>query len=131
MALPLHARLRALLRATCNGSFQFSGRDQERTIIKDFVQSFASKDTPTTLYISGAPGSGKTALVNSVFDTCELSDVKIISINCMALDGVDALWLRLVEEMESGKETARGKTVSGRGRVERVLSNLRSKWLVP
>jgi cell division control protein 6 len=79
------------------------------------------------LYISGLPGSGKTALVNSVLDKLDSSDLKVISINCMALNGIDALWERLLEELDD-KKKSRTKQVSGQEAVERVLSTMKTQW---
>ncbi|KAG5220218.1 AAA ATPase [Salix suchowensis] len=96
--LPTYARARALLRATCNNSsIQIAGRDAERAIIS-------------------APGTGKTALVNSILQ--ELDDhVKIVNINCMALKNVDELWGQLAEELDTnGKRKA-----SARSRKLRVV----------
>ncbi|KIM78909.1 hypothetical protein PILCRDRAFT_38396, partial [Piloderma croceum F 1598] len=101
---PTHARARALLRATCNSSSaQIAGREVEREAVKAFAESFLHDDdsnTPTTLYISGSPGTGKTALVNSVLRPYSNdSNLRIISINCMALNNLDELWDRIVEEL--------------------------------
>lgn len=75
-----------------------------------FVRSLTSADDvdaqQTVLFISGSPGTGKTALVNSVLGDMqsELADavVNIISVNCMALNNVDALWDRLLEALGTG-----------------------------
>jgi cell division control protein 6 len=118
---------RALLRATSNRSFQISDREKERTQIHDFVTSFDAKDVPTTLYISGLPGSGKTALVNSVLDKLDSSKLKVISINCMTLNSIDALWERLLEELDE-KKKSKTKQVSSQEVVECVLSTIKTKW---
>jgi len=106
---PIHVQARALLRSTCNNVHNtIAGRDAERAIILAFVAAFSSdavmdQDTvPTSLFISGAPGTGKTALVNEVLRDVG-SDVKVVSINCMALKSVDALWERIHEEFGDRK----------------------------
>lgn len=133
--LPIYARARALLRTTCNGTAQIAGRDQERNAILKFVTTLtkdcsARNDNVSTLYISGSPGTGKTALVNSVLRTLDAT-VKVVSINCMALNSVDALWDQLLDEFDRGKKgktTGRGKKMRGKEGVETILSELQTKW---
>jgi cell division control protein 6 len=87
-------------------------------------------DVTTSLYISGSPGSGKTALVNSILRSLE-TDAKIIVINCMALNSTDALWETLLEELQDGpkrKTAGRAKKTRPRDIVEALLSNSQSKW---
>jgi cell division control protein 6 len=137
--LPIHARARALLRPLSNTSAQVAGRDQERTRIQEFIDSFLGhetldyKEATTTLYISGSPGTGKTALVDSILRGIDVDSTmaKIVTINCMALNGIDALWDRLLEELETGKKrttVGRAKKIKGRKAVDVVLSGLHSKW---
>lgn len=92
--LPIHARARALLRATCNDKSPITGRVTERETIKNFIRSsWESQSTYTSLFISGMPGTGKTALVNAVLNEVEEDhDVEVISVNCMTCRNVDALW---------------------------------------
>lgn len=133
--LPIHSRARALLRATCDDIDNLPGREEERQAVSNFVQSFVDddeRDTHQSLYVSGSPGSGKTALINSVlhlFDK-ELADIKIVTINCMALANVDELWRRLLEELDfSKKSKSRSKKqLKGKEALEAVMTALRTKW---
>ncbi|KAG6828803.1 hypothetical protein H0H92_006684 [Tricholoma furcatifolium] len=138
--LPVHARARALLRSTCNSTAaQIAGRDSERATILNFITSFlgdvdmeSDGVQSTSLYISGSPGTGKTALVNSVLRDIP-SDAKVVFINCMALNSVDSLWDRLVEELNNGRKMKpiRGsKNTKGRDAVEALLSRHKSKCIV-
>ncbi|KAF9462278.1 P-loop containing nucleoside triphosphate hydrolase protein [Collybia nuda] len=138
--LPLHARARALLRSTCNNiSTEIAGRDNERATIHNFLFSFLDSsaietdDEPSTsLYISGSPGTGKTALVNAIMRSLP-AEAKVVSINCMALSSIEALWDRLVEELEDGKKrktAGRVKKIKGRDAVEKLFANYHSKCVV-
>lgn len=133
--LPIHTRARAFLRATCNSTSEIAGRALERDIIRGFVTSFAqaeADDTPRTLYISGSPGTGKTALVNSVLRDLEEADesrLRVVSVNCMALNNADELWDRLLEELSDGKKgKGRGKKSKGHEAVSKALADLDSQW---
>ncbi|KAF8069994.1 P-loop containing nucleoside triphosphate hydrolase protein [Lyophyllum atratum] len=137
--LPLHARARALLRATCNADTQIAGRDSERATIQAFLTSFLGDSdipfgdaTSTSLYISGTPGTGKTALVNSILREMT-TDAKVVFINCMALNSVESLWDRLIEELgntQKQKSAGRSKKVKGRDAVEALLSHHRGKCII-
>ncbi|KAG6902101.1 hypothetical protein C0995_004281 [Termitomyces sp. Mi166 len=138
--LPLHTRARALLRSTCNSiTAQIAGRDSERATILDFLTSFlcdpdtaSDVSSSTSLYISGSPGTGKTALVNSVLQDIT-TDAKIVFINCMALKSVESLWERLIEDLDVGRKTksaGRSKKAKGRDAVEILLSRHHSKCVI-
>ncbi|KAJ7647053.1 P-loop containing nucleoside triphosphate hydrolase protein [Roridomyces roridus] len=137
--LPIHVRARALLRATCNSpTTEMAGRDVERQLISAFFASLRDATDAvehTSLYISGSPGTGKTALVNSVVRSLGIDKVKVIMINCMALNSVDVLWERLIEELggtpdKKRKTAGRVKKVQGRDAVEALLSVATSKYII-
>jgi cell division control protein 6 len=103
----------------------------------EFITSSWFNNAHTSLYISGTPGTGKTALVNSVLRSLEqsegTSDLRVISINCMALRSVDALWDRLYEELcraRAPKCSIRPCKAKGKQAVERALSTVIDKWYV-
>jgi len=90
-----------------------------------------SDNTETSLFISGSPGTGKTALVNSIIRSLHDDDdqVQVISINCMALQNVDALWKRLIEDLGASRQRpTRAKKAHNRNAVEALLSSLETKW---
>jgi cell division control protein 6 len=137
VSIPLHIRTRALLRATCNGSAEIAGRIPERLFIRNFISEFinsrsTSEVTKPVLYVSGSPGCGKTALVNSILATFEVellkNNVKVIVINCMVLNGLEAVWERMIEELGS-PDKWKGKIRSCEV-VGKLLSNRTSKWSV-
>lgn len=135
--LPLYIRTRALLRATCDSSTEFAGRSPERQFIRNFITEFinsgpVSEVTKPVLYISGSPGCGKTALVNSILATSEVelleNNINLVSVNCMALNGLEAVWERLVEEL--GRSDKRRVKTRSCEVVENLLSTGTSKWSV-
>lgn len=93
-------------------------------------------DVFTTLYISGSPGCGKTALVNSVLGQLnpEANGVKIIFINCMALNNLDALWDRMFEELDAARKQksspSKSRKAKGRDAIETLVAGLKTKWYV-
>ncbi|KAF7306005.1 AAA domain-containing protein [Mycena chlorophos] len=136
--LPLHVQARALLRATSNSpATDMAARDQERVVIADFFASLLhdAETQHTSLYISGSPGTGKTALVNSVLRALPADQAKVITINCMALNSVDVLWDRLTEELggnadKKRKTAGRLRKLQGKELVESLLDAHRSKCII-
>jgi cell division control protein 6 len=111
-----------------------SGRATERALISEFIASFAgetknpSSTQYTSLYISGSPGTGKTAFVNSIISESAMpATFRVVTVNCMALNDVGFLWSRLVDELSPTKITAKkaAKSVDG---VRQLLSACGSKW---
>ena len=111
-----------------------SGRATERALISEFIMSFvdeAKNPAPvqcTSLYISGSPGTGKTAVVNSVVsETVIPPTFAVITINCMALNDVEFLWSRLADELSPTKVKAK-KAIKGIDGVNQIISTSTSKW---
>lgn len=138
--LPLHVRIRALLRSTCNNTqTPVAGREHERASIVEFLAPFidgtsmADDEVPSSMFISGSPGTGKTALVNAIIrdlSTADQSNFKVVFINCMALKDVDALWERMIEDLSDGpkRKIPGGKKAKGREAVTSLLDSLTGKW---
>ena len=133
LLVPIYARARALLRSTSNSASPLSGRATERALISEFITSFLDEaKNPasaqyTSLYISGSPGTGKTAVVNSVISESVIPPTfTVITINCMALNDVNFLWSRLVDELSpKAKVKKASKGIDG---VNQLLSAYSSKW---
>lgn len=123
-----------------------AGRQNERDVIARFISDFISTSEcmsakvsdASILYISGSPGTGKTALVNAILDDMReqlsVAQVAVIAVNCMAVNDIDALYEKLVEDL--GKQSTPGKKAS-RGRkpketslkaVCRLLDEQSAKW---
>lgn len=130
---PLHIRARALLRSTTD-SFDVIGRQAERKFVSDFLEPFFGgspgfDNSPTSLYISGSPGTGKTALVTSTLARMKTDDVRTAYINCMGLKDVDVLWSRVIATL--GEPSISRKTKASNFRqFERKLAEETFKWFV-
>ncbi|KAI8854901.1 P-loop containing nucleoside triphosphate hydrolase protein [Chytridium lagenaria] len=80
------------------------GRNKERSTVLDFLKETAVAGEPGSLYISGTPGTGKTALVTEIltnirtqFPSLEKSGIKIFSINCMEVKEGNHIYERILE----------------------------------
>ncbi|XP_052815559.1 cell division control protein 6 homolog [Mya arenaria] len=96
------------------------GRDKETEEVRSFLKGHMSKKTGGSLYISGAPGTGKTAVLTHIID--ELKSVhscKTVYLNCMTLDNSSTVYGKLYTDI-TGKNAP---TAKERLRaVERVLT---------
>jgi hypothetical protein len=75
----------------CSTPSRLVGREPERKVIGDFLSTcLGNQDAEavkgSSLYISGCPGTGKTALVNEVITALQVKNahIKVAFINCMA-----------------------------------------------
>ncbi|KAG8832832.1 AAA ATPase [Serendipita sp. 399] len=76
----IYAQTRALLRPSTTASVAFIGRQSERAVITKFFNNEAT----TCLYISGTPGTGKTALVSDIIKGQEPT-LSSKYLNCMGM----------------------------------------------
>lgn len=90
-----------------------------------FISSFVEGDDAdgaSSLYISGSPGTGKTALVNAILKELDSSSLNVININCMALNDVDALWDRIIDEISPSKKLKGTKGLAGINKLLQTAS---------
>jgi cell division control protein 6 len=116
--LPVHSRVRSLLRSTSIAPFSLQARNSEHL----FINSFLHESDNNTLYISGSPGTGKTALVNAVLR----DQANVIFINCMAVNSTEALCEQLIEELPSVPNNSR--KLLPKDSLQCSLASLHTKW---
>ncbi|CAG8752088.1 15929_t:CDS:2, partial [Acaulospora colombiana] len=99
-----YAEARALLRTSSSASSAgtLTGRDAERTIITGFLTG----NEDTCLYISGTPGTGKTALVNDILK--EKDDLIRQYVNCT---GMKAEQIKELTRQTRDDRAEEGKTI--------------------
>ncbi|KTF78358.1 hypothetical protein cypCar_00035349 [Cyprinus carpio] len=76
-------------------------REAERAAIVSFLENHVVAEKPSSLYISGAPGTGKTACLNCVLQEQKalLKGVQTVLINCMNLRSSHAIFPLLGERL--------------------------------
>ncbi|GJJ06052.1 hypothetical protein Clacol_000240 [Clathrus columnatus] len=114
---------RTVLRAqNHNDTSPLIGRDRERDKILNFLNPFladaVNDHSPVGLYISGAPGTGKTAIISELVSSLSMSHnstIRVISINCMALEDRDlnGVWERCAQELHIARSTKRTSSLKG------------------
>jgi cell division control protein 6 len=76
------------------------GREAEREELTTFVKDCMSKTSGGCTYVSGPPGTGKSAMVNEVMESLEKSEtLKKAYINCMSMKTSKDLYGNLLENL--------------------------------
>ncbi|KAK0731711.1 putative cell division control protein [Lasiosphaeris hirsuta] len=77
------------------------GRDEERAQLKGFVNRCATARPGGCLYVSGPPGTGKSAMVNEVTQevVAASKSVKKAYVNCMSIKSSRDLYATLFEQL--------------------------------
>ncbi|XP_041837715.1 cell division control protein 6 homolog isoform X2 [Melanotaenia boesemani] len=77
-------------------------RESEQASIRSFLEEKVLQHRPGSLYISGAPGTGKTACLNCVLTEmkAELSAVQTVMVNCMSLRSSHAIFPLLADKLK-------------------------------
>uniref|UniRef100_A0A670ZE44 Cell division control protein n=1 Tax=Pseudonaja textilis TaxID=8673 RepID=A0A670ZE44_PSETE len=101
---------------------QLLAREKETGILQQFLLEHICRKKPGSLYISGAPGTGKTACLNrALLDLkTELTGIQITVLNCMALKSSQAVFPAIAEQLGLA-----GAAKAAKGDVIRKLE----KWL--
>jgi len=78
------------------------GRAAEKETLRTYL---GSKERQVGMYVSGPPGTGKTALVTALGRGMTATGWRVVEIGCMGLK-VGDMWSRLGEELGCGKTEA-------------------------
>ncbi len=89
------------------------GRENERTELKDFVSTRVQSKKSGCIYVSGPPGTGKSAFVNKICsEVCSETSVKTGYINCMSVKNATDLYRTLLEEFVDITEIVEGEEMN-------------------
>ncbi|XP_062451710.1 cell division control protein 6 homolog [Rhea pennata] len=100
-------------------------RERETSVIKRFLKEHVCGEKPGSLYISGAPGTGKTACLSRVLQDCkgELARSRTVVLNCMSLSSSQAVFPAIAEQL--GLQAA--ARAAGREIVRKLEKQLTAK----
>ncbi|NXH66852.1 CDC6 protein, partial [Hydrobates tethys] len=95
-------------------------RERETGVIRQFLREHVCGRRPGSLYVSGAPGTGKTACLSRVLLDCkdELARSQTIVLNCMSLSSPQGVFPAVAQQL--GLPAAAGR--EGVRRLERQLT---------
>nr|OQO16133.1 hypothetical protein B0A51_15783 [Rachicladosporium sp. CCFEE 5018] len=81
------------------------GRDEERRQLEAFAARCRTQDAAGCLYVSGPPGTGKSALIDEVCQSCEeIEGVKMSVVNCMSIRTAKDLSKKLAQDLDLSED---------------------------
>ncbi|KAF2090525.1 cell division control protein Cdc6 [Saccharata proteae CBS 121410] len=88
---------------------RLTGRDNERAELQQFVSTRVEKKSSGCLYVSGPPGTGKSALVSEVCqEFADDASVKCAYLNCMSAKSAREIYFKLLEEIDEADGVLEG-----------------------
>jgi cell division control protein 6 len=79
------------------------GREEERSELADFINTCIDTTSGGCTYVSGPPGTGKSALVHEITSDIQKSDtVKKAYVNCMSVKTSKDIYTALLQSLSSG-----------------------------
>ncbi|KAL2757569.1 hypothetical protein ACRALDRAFT_1079740 [Sodiomyces alcalophilus JCM 7366] len=95
---------------------QLIGREAERQQLVKFAERSSSSSPGGCLYVSGPPGTGKSAMVKEVtqrwLETSETSNVRHVFVNCMSIEHSRDLYHTLLEHVGHGGDRSEAQAVA-------------------
>ncbi|KAJ5938214.1 hypothetical protein N7454_004556 [Penicillium verhagenii] len=80
------------------------GREAEREKVATFLEDCVDSQKGGCLYISGPPGTGKSAMVNEVCQDMDLSNVKVSHVNCVSMRNSRDVYSKLIQDFGDENE---------------------------
>lgn len=88
-------------------------REDQLATLTEYLTSHIREKKPGSLYISGAPGTGKTACLSHILNNSPdlIKSVNIVMVNCMSMKQPQAIFTRIAGEL-LGQKAAKLKTIT-------------------
>ncbi|XP_036143018.1 cell division control protein 6 homolog isoform X2 [Monomorium pharaonis] len=97
------------------------GREEELTKLQKFLLGHLDQETSGSLYISGPPGTGKTACLFKIMQSSDIkSKFKMVYINCTSMKSAAAIYTRIIQELSIPSVTKSGK--NSKAVIEKYLT---------
>ncbi|KAJ5204216.1 uncharacterized protein N7498_005095 [Penicillium cinerascens] len=103
VAQSVYSQARQLFARGAN-SGRLVGRDAEREKVSTFIEDCLESKKGSCLYISGPPGTGKSAMVNEVCQDMDLSNVKVSHVNCVSMRSARDVYSKLIQDFCNDSE---------------------------
>lgn len=83
-----------------NSEFRLPGREKEFEELTGYFKNLIDNDGSGSLYISGTPGTGKTATLSKIINSADYkSKLKIVFINCTSITSAGAIYKKICQEL--------------------------------
>ncbi|XP_070172804.1 cell division control protein 6 homolog isoform X1 [Polyergus mexicanus] len=108
---------------------ELPGREEQLAKLQKFFQKHLEKETSGSLYVSGPPGTGKTASLFKIMQQSNLrSKLKIVYINCTSMKSAAAIYAKIIQELAITSAIKSGK--NGKAIIERYLTSKNKSLLL-
>ncbi|KAL7298709.1 hypothetical protein TKK_0008466 [Trichogramma kaykai] len=90
------------------------GRDTEMTELENFIDKHMTNQSSASLYVSGPPGTGKTACLSKIMLKPKFKKAfQIVYVNCTSMKSAAAIYSAIIEELgiEKPKSSKSNKSV--------------------
>uniref|UniRef100_A0A8C8SBF2 Cell division control protein n=1 Tax=Pelusios castaneus TaxID=367368 RepID=A0A8C8SBF2_9SAUR len=101
-------------------------REKETDTLRRFLKEHVCGKKPGSLYISGAPGTGKTACLSRILQDLksELAGSRTIVLNCMSLSSSQAVFPAIARQMDLVRKLEKQLTAEGTPMTVLVLDEM-------
>lgn len=96
-AQSVYSQARQLFARGAN-SGRLVGRETEREKVASFIEECLDSQKGSCLYISGPPGTGKSAMVHEVCGDIDLSNVRVSHVNCVSMRNARDVYSKLIQD---------------------------------
>ncbi|EZA49517.1 Cell division control protein 6-like protein [Ooceraea biroi] len=104
------------------------GREEELAKLHEFLHNHLEKETSASLYVSGPPGTGKTASLFKIMQQPQLrSKLRVVYINCTTIKSAAAIYAKIIQELSITSSTKSGR--NNKAIIENYLTS-RHKMLM-
>lgn len=102
ISTPSGSKYRSARRALVgNCDFRLPGREKEYDELSIYFNDIVDNEGSGSLYISGAPGTGKTATLSKIINTKHFQSIfKIGFINCTSISSIGAIYKKICSELD-------------------------------
>lgn len=77
------------------------GRETEQDKLENFIKTHLDNQSSASIYVSGAPGTGKTACLSKIMSKPKFKEAfKIIYINCTSMKSANSIYSKICEELK-------------------------------
>ncbi|XP_011695267.1 PREDICTED: cell division control protein 6 homolog isoform X1 [Wasmannia auropunctata] len=98
------------------------GREKELARLQKFLLGHLDQETSGSLYISGPPGTGKTACLFKITQRSDVkSKFKVVYINCTSMKSAAAIYTKISQELAITSATKSGK--NSKAAIEKYLTS--------
>ncbi|XP_027210266.1 cell division control protein 6 homolog [Penaeus vannamei] len=102
-------------------------REKQVADMESFLKEHLQNVKPGSLYVSGAPGTGKTASLNSILDSMKLPNIKKVFLNCMTLRTAGAIYSKIVSELGLQQKGTERENIKA---IEKALTSGKNPVLI-